>query len=278
MELWLTDTHSPNWGITIKIKETLFSGKSPYQRIDVLDTYEFGRMLVLDGIVQVTERDEFIYHEMLVHVPFFFHPHPKKVLVIGGGDGGAIREAVKHPCLEEVTLVEIDEMVVKKSQEFFPSISCGLDHPKARICFEDGIEFIKKNEDAFDIILIDSTDPVGPAVGLFAEEFYGNCFRALKADGIISAQSDSPQFNPGVLREGFKRLKKHFPLVKAYCTSVPTYISGIWSFLLASKKYDPVYHFQKERFFTEKIETRCYNEEMHGSSFSLPNFAKELLS
>lgn len=168
MELWFTERYPQGWGITFKIDKALASVRSPYQRIDVLETVGHGKLLVIDGCVMFTEADEFVYHEMLTHVALFSHPDPKKVLIIGGGDGGAAREILRHPSVEKVVLVDIDEDVIKVSKQYFPTVACRLDDPKVQVLAEDGVKYLEQCEEgAFDIILVDSTDPVGPAVGLF---------------------------------------------------------------------------------------------------------------
>lgn len=274
MELWYTEKQTPEMGITCKITRTMRTEKTPYQDLAVIDTVQFGPMLVLDGMVMTTEKDEFVYHEMISHIALSTHPNPKKVLVVGGGDGGAIREILKHKSVELAVLAEIDERVIDASREFLPHIASGLKDPRVRIEVTDGIAYVKNHPGEFDVILIDSTEPVGPAVGLFAKEFYQSVYDALTSDGIMVAQSESPFFNQELIQGIQKNLKSVFPLVKLYLANIPTYPSGLWSFSLASKKYDPL-TVDPERI--PEMATKYYNRELHRSCFALPNFVKELV-
>lgn len=275
--VWFTEMHQNRVGLTIKVKRLLYSGESPFQRIDVLDTYEFGKMLVLYGSIMITEKDEFVYHEMLSHVPCFTHPDPKQVLVIGGGDGGTVREVLKHPEVERVTLVEIDQMVVEKSLEYFPEVSYQLKNPKTRILFEDGEKFLATTEEKFDVILCDASDPIGPAEVLFQKKFHQMAYDCLKEDGIFVTQSESPFYHQRTLRRMYDNLKDIFPIVRVYWAYIPTYPSAIWSFTLCSKKYDPVADFDAVRYEKSNITTKYYNDGIHKAAFVLPNFIKDVL-
>jgi len=276
-EIWFTEKHTENLGITFKVKKTLFSGESKYQRIDILDTYELGRVLTLDGIIMITERDEFVYHEMIAHVPLFTHPNPKRILVVGGGDGGTVREVLKHPQVQTLDLVEIDALVIEKSKEFFPTTRHSFSDERVNIFIKDGVEFMKGKSDEYDIVIIDSTDPTGPGEGLFKEEFYRDVNAALKDDGIMVAQTETPFYYRDQVHKIFMNIKKSFPLAKMFTAYIPTYPSGLWSFSLGSKKYCPVENFQLDRYKSENIPTKYYNEDIHRAAFSLPNFIKELL-
>lgn len=273
MELWYTEKQTPNLGLSCRVKETLYVAKTNYQELAVLDTIQFGRMLVLDGMVQTTVSDEFVYHEMISHVPLGTHPCPAHVLVIGGGDGGAVREIIKYPTVKKVTLVEIDNQVIEASKLFLPEISSALEDPRVEIMIADGIEFVRSQEDVYDIVIVDSTEPVGPAVGLFDSSFYAGVFRALRADGLFVAQTESPFFNADLIRTVFRRIKKVFPSTYLYLASVPTYPSGLWSFTLGSKCYNPLE--PKGEFIPQ--DTKYYTAQVHKSSFSLPRFVQELL-
>jgi spermidine synthase len=277
MELWYTEKHSENVGITLKTTKTLFSGKSEFQQLDILETPEYGRMMLLDGLVMVTERDEFVYHDMIAHPALFTHPAPRKVLVIGGGDGGSIREIMKHPGVEEAVLCEIDGLVVEKSIELLPSMACAIDgsNPRVKVHVADGLAYIREHKDEFDIILVDSTDPIGPAVGLFEEDFYRLVFAGLKADGIMVAQSESPFYHAEIQKSMYRNLRTVFPIVAMYQAFIPTYPSGLWSFAFASKKYHPVTDFDHERAASRPFHTRYYNEDLHLGAFMLPTFARE---
>ena len=276
MDLWYTEKHSDNVGITMKVTRTLFSGKSEFQQLDIVETLDYGRMMLLDGLVMVTERDEFVYHDMITHPALFTHPAPKRVLVIGGGDGGTIREIVKHPGVEEAVLCEIDGMVIDQSIELLPSMACELrGNPRVKVHVADGIAFIREHPDTFDVILIDSTDPIGPAVGLFEEDFYRLVFAALKSDGIMVAQSESPFYHGQIQKSMYANLRAVFPLVEMYQAFIPTYPSGLWSFAFASKKYHPVRDFDRQRAARRGFHTKYYNENLHLGAFMLPTFARE---
>ena len=275
--VWFTELHQNRAGLTIKIKKLLYSGESPFQRIDIIDTYEFGKMLVLYGSIMITEKDEFVYHEMLGHVPLFTHPDPKQVLVIGGGDGGTVREVLKHPQVERTTLVEIDEMVVQKCQEYFPDVAGQLSNPRARVLFEDGEKYLATTSEKFDVILCDAADPIGPAEVLFQKEFHQMAYDCLNDDGIFVTQSESPFFHQRTLKNMYQNLSRIFPIVRVYWAYIPTYPSAIWSFTFCSKKYDPITDFDLNRYLKTNPETNYYNEGIHKASFVLPNFIKKLL-
>ena len=277
MDLWYTEKHTDNVGITLKITRSLFSGASAYQQLDIVETVEYGRMMLLDGLVMVTERDEFVYHEMIVHPALFTHPAAKKVLVIGGGDGGTIREIVKHPQVELAVLCEIDGLVVEKSIELLPGIASAIDgsNPKVKLHIDDGLAYIRAHQNEFDVILVDSTDPIGPAVGLFEEDFYRLVHAALKEDGIMVAQSESPFYHGKIQRDMYAALRRVFPIVEMYQAFIPTYPSGLWSFACASKRWHPLNDFDRDRAAARNFTTRYYNEELHRGAFMLPTFARE---
>nr|WP_320114855.1 polyamine aminopropyltransferase [uncultured Desulfuromonas sp.] len=277
MEMWYTEKHSENVGITMKVTETLFSGKSEFQQLDIVQTLEYGKMMLLDGLVMVTERDEFVYHDMIAHPALFTHPDPKKVLVIGGGDGGSIREIMKHPGVEQAILCEIDGLVIEKSIELLPSMACDIDgsNPRVKLHVDDGLAYIRDHQNEFDVILVDSTDPIGPAVGLFEEDFYRLVHGALKEDGIMVAQSESPFYHADIQKAMYGNLRNVFPIVEMYQAFIPTYPSGLWSFAFASKKYHPVNDFDQQRAANRGFHTRYYNEQLHLGAFMLPTFARE---
>jgi len=275
MELWYTEKQTPFMGITCKVKKTLAVEQTDYQSLAVIDTDQFGTMLVLDGAVQTTMEDEFIYHEMITHVPLFTHLNPLKVLVIGGGDGGAIREILKHKSVEKAYLVEIDGRVVENSKTYLPEISCALSDPRCEVLIKDGIEFIANNKGKFDVIMVDSTDPVGPAVGLFSGGFYRLVYEALKEDGLFVAQTESPFFNKELIRQTNKDIRAIFPITRLYLASIPTYPSGLWSFTMGSKIYDPL---QIDRSkLCEVPDTRYFTPEIFEAVFKLPRFVRDLI-
>ena len=261
MELWYTEKQTPAHGITSKVSETLHTEKTEYQDLAVIDTVQFGRMLVLDGMVMTTLKDEFVYHEMISHVALNTHPNPENVLVIGGGDGGAIREIVKHSKVKKAVLVEIDSRVIEVSKQYLPEIAAALSgNPKVEVKVEDGIKYIAEAKNQFDVIIVDSTEPVGPAVGLFALDFYQAISQALKPDGIMVAQTESPFFNPDLISRVFKDISSVFPITKLYLANIPTYPSGLWSFTLGSKQYDP--ELVDENSLPE-IETKYYTPKLN---------------
>jgi spermidine synthase len=275
MDLWVTEMWTPIMALSCKTRKTIHHEKSEYQEIAVIDTEQFGRMLLLDGVIQTTVEDEFIYHEMIAHVPLFAHKNPKKVLVVGGGDGGTIREIVKHPTVEKAVLVEIDDRVVEVSKEYLPEISCALDHEKVEVVIGDGIKYVKEKKNEFDVIIIDSTDPVGPAEGLFSADFYRSVHECLKEDGIMVAQAESPFFDRDFLKKILSNIGSSFALTRLYTGFVPTYPGGYWGFALGSKKYDPV---EIDPSRADGIETRFYSPEIHKASFVLPRYVSWYLS
>lgn len=240
MTLWFTEKQTSSFGITGKVNRTLESEKTTFQQLDMVETQEFGNMLLLDGMVMTSEKDEFVYHEMIAHVPLFTHPSPKHVLVVGGGDGGTIREVLKHTSVEKVTQVEIDDKVVEYSKKHLPHISSEYENPRVELIIGDGFEHIIKSENRYDVILVDSTEPVGPAAGLFTKGFYAGIAKALKEDGIFVAQTDNPWFKGDLIRKAIHDTKEIFPVSKLYTCNIPTYPSGMWTFTMGSKKHDPL--------------------------------------
>lgn len=279
MELWYTEEHSPYVRFSIKVDQHLYSAQSKFQRIDIMNSYEFGKFLTLDGSMMLTERDEFIYHEMMVHVAMATYPQIKKVLVIGGGDGGAVRELVQYKSIEKIDLVEIDELVVEACKTYLPQTACQLEDPRVTIYYEDGLRFVRQKEDVYDLIIVDSTDPFGPGEGLFTMEFYGNCYRALTKKGILVNQHESPyyQMHATSLQRSYEKMIGFFPNTKIYNAHIPTYPSGNWLFGFASKELDPVYDLKEEDWLALGIETKYYNTAIHRGSFALPTYVKNLL-
>nr|WP_281361162.1 polyamine aminopropyltransferase [Kroppenstedtia pulmonis] len=273
MELWYTEKQTPDHGITSKITRTLHHEQTDYQTLDVIETKQFGRMLVLDGMVMTTDRDEFAYHELLAHVGMVTHPNPRRVLVVGGGDGGVIREVLKHPSVEKAVLCEIDRRVIEVSQEFFPEIAGALTDSRVEIRVEDGIQHIKAHPDTYDVILVDSTEPIGPAEGLFQKPFYQGIEQALRLEGVMVAQTESPWFNRDLIRQVYRDIASVFPVTRLYTGSVPTYPSGLWSFTLGSKGRDPL---EVKADQVPELKTRYYHPHLHTSLFQLPSFVEEL--
>ena len=271
-ELWFTERQTEHLSMGMRVSATLHTEQTPYQNLAIYDTVQYGRLLVLDGCVMTTDADEFVYHEMIAHVPLHTHPNPHSVLVVGGGDGGAVREVLKHPSVERVVLAEIDDRVVETAKEYFPAIAQGLTDPRVELQIGDGIRYVQDHPDEFDVILVDSTDPVGPAVGLFQESFYQFISRALKDDGIMVAQSESPFANQKIVRSMVQIANRVFPQAFLYLASIPTYPTGLWSFTLGTKKYHPLENLQPSRV----EDTRYYSNDVHRAAFALPPFVRQL--
>ena len=238
-ETWFVEKHTPAAGLTLQVGARLFDAHSRYQHVEVLETGEFGRMLLLDGCVMVTDRDEHVYHEMIVHPPVLAHPRPERLLIIGGGDGGSVREALKHENLRQIDLVEIDGMVVEASRRFFPRLAQGLDDPRVAVHIADGFEHLDRHAAAYDVILVDSMDPVGEAAKLFSTPFFAKVKRSLKAGGIAVFQSESPFYHTAILRDLLAALRRPVRYAAPYLAHIPTYPSGLWSFTFVSDAVDP---------------------------------------
>jgi len=278
MELWFTEYHTDNARFSMKVDKPVISVKSEFQRIDVFDSFDFGRVLVLDGFLMLTEKDEFIYHEMMTHVPMAVNPEIRDALVIGGGDGGVVRELARYGSIRRIDMVEIDKIVVDVCMEHFPQLSCKLDDPRVHIFYEDGFKFVANKNNEYDLIIVDSTDPFGPGEPLFTREFYGNCFKALKAYGIMVNQHESPYYPNDALavQRTHKHIKSIFPIAMVYQAHIPTYPSGHFLFGFASKGLDPIADMSTS-WDSLGIKTRYYNTDLHKGCFALPNYVKELL-
>ncbi|GAV22501.1 polyamine aminopropyltransferase [Carboxydothermus pertinax] len=272
MKMWFYEKHNENYQVAWRVSDILYQKKTPYQNLTVVEFAELGRALVLDEAVQTTEKEEYVYHEMLVHPAAFTHKAPRKALIIGGGDGGTLREVLKHETIEKVDLVEIDEEVIKAAREYLPFLSQSFNDPRVNIIIDDGIRFVKNVKNTYDLIFVDASDPVGPAVVLYSEEFYRSLFDALKEDGVVSVQSESPNFYPEIFTKIVTTLKDIFPVVNIALAPVPAYISGFFAFTVASKCYNP-----KEVIPKINFATKYYNEDIHQACFALPNFVKEML-
>lgn len=272
MEFWYKEAQTKDMSLEVRVTEILHTEQTPYQKLAVVESVEYGRMMILDGAIQCTERDEFLYHEMIAHVPLHVHPNPRKVCVIGGGDGGAVREILKHPSVSEIKHVEIDGAVIEASKKYFPNISCGLFDPRVEVLVTDGIEYLKNCEpNYFDVIIIDSTDPVGPAVGLFSEEFYGYAHKALSEEGVICAQTESPFASTKLLMKCWKNMKVHFTHVGVATGFMPTYPTGFWTYTVGSKKLPVKANREvniKGKYFTSSLMQRALD---------IPPFLQEML-
>ena len=279
MEMWFSEFHTPDVKHSIRVNRQLYSKQSDYQRIDIFETPEFGRVLTLDGNVMLTERDEFIYDEMITHVPMAVHPNIKKVLVIGIGDGGVVRELTRYEQIKRIDLVEMDEMVAEACRQYLPDNACRLDDARVHISYGNALKFIRRCEDKYDLIIVDSNDPFGPSEGLFTREFYGNCYKALKEDGIMVNQQGSPFYaeDATAMQRSHKHIASTFPICRVYQAHIPTYAAGYWLFGFASKKYHPIDDLDPERWNNQHLRTRYYTTRLHVGAFYLPAFLEEML-
>lgn len=279
MELWFTENHTDNVKFSMRVDRHIVSVKSDFQKIDVFDTPEFGRVLVIDDYIMLTEKDEFIYHEMITHVPMAVNPNIKKVLVIGAGDGGTVRELTRYNSLKRIDMVEIDRKVVEICKEFIPQTASKLDDKRVNLYFEDGLKFVKTKKNEYDLIIVDSTDPIGPGEELFSLEFYENCFNALVDDGILVNQHESPYYpeDAETMQRTHKKIESVFPIATVYQAHIPTYGSGHWLFGFASKRFNPVTDLNEELWNSLRLETNYYNTDLHKGSFYIPNYVKRLL-
>ncbi|MBD5143524.1 MAG: polyamine aminopropyltransferase [Ruminococcus sp.] len=279
MDFWFSEMHTHNVKMSIRVEKQLFSGESDFQRIDVFESEEFGRFLTSDGSVIFSEKDEFTYDEMIVHVPMAVHPNVKKVLVIGGGDGGVARELSYYDEIEEIDVVEPDELFVKVCQEFFPDNARGLDDPRVKVYYRDGLRFLRGKQGEYDLIINDSTDPLGHTAGLFTKEFYGSCYKALKEDGIMVYQHGSPFFDEDeeACRAMHRKAYKSFPISRVYQAHIPTCPSGYWLFGFASKKYHPLHDLNAKRWRARNLKTWYYTTNLHMGAFMIPKYVEDLL-
>lgn len=275
MAQWFYEEQEKGVSIGFEYSEQLVDDKSIFQKVDIFQTKGFGKLLTLDGLVMTTDRDEFFYHEMLTHPALFTHPNPKRVLVIGGGDGGTLREVVKQERVEEGHLCEIDKMVCDVCEEHFPELSKSFKDPKSTVYIEDGFKFLDEHKGYYDVILVDSTDPIGEAAKLFEDTFIGKVVNALIDDGIMVMQCENGLYQLPVMKKMHDLLGNYFPEVHFYFSPVPTYPSGNWAFLMGSKKYHPLKDFQKEAWDKHEFKTRYYNQEIHNGAFALPQYIKE---
>lgn len=281
MPLQYNEYYNKKTGLTIGLKKLLFSEQSEYQLVEVYETDTWGNLMTIDGMVMLSERDEFVYHEMISHVAMFTHPRPRRVLIIGGGDGGTAREVMKHPSVEQVDMVEIDQTVVEASKQFLPDVG-DFDNPRLNVRYEDGIAFVKNVQDPYDVIIIDGSDPVGPAEGLFEKQFYQFCMDALTSDGVLSAQTESPwveSYYPS-MKKVFTALDDLFPVSKMYLSYIPLYPAGMWSMACASKQGNPLSNEVNNRIEQHReilSSLKYYNKEVHEGAFALPNFVKKII-
>ena len=278
MELWYTEQHSDDVKFSLRVEKQLYAGRSKFQDICVYHSSEFGNFMTLDGYLMITEKDEYIYHEMITHVPMAVNPGIKRVLVIGAGDGGTVRELTRYKSIKHIDMVEIDQMVVDVCKTYFPNMTSGLSDPRVRIHYEDGLRYIRSHTNEYDLIIVDSTDPFGPGEGLFSKEFYGNCQNALSGNGILVNQHESVFYSEyaAAMRRTHKIISALFPICRVYQAHIPTYPSGHWLFGFASKKFDPLRDLDNT-WQNIGLKTRYYNPELHKGCFALPSSVLEQL-
>ena len=278
-EVWFSDFQTDNVKLSIRLDRQLFSADSEFQHIDVFQSPAFGRFVALDGDVIFSEADEFIYNEMVTHVPMAVHPHVKKVLIIGGGDGGVAREFTAYPEIEEIDVVEPDEQFVEVCRQYFPEAAKGFEDSRVQVFYQDGLRFLRGRSDEYDIIINDATDPFGHTEGLFTKEFYGSCFKALKADGIMVYQHGSPFFDEdeSAFRSMHSKVYRSFPISRVYQAHIPTCASGYWMFGFASKKYHPIDDFDPARWNARGLKTEYYTTNLHIGAFMLPKYVEDIL-
>ena len=279
MQMWFSQYHTVNVKLDVRIQEQLFSGQSDYQKIDVFKSYEFGKMVALDGEIVFSDTDEFIYDEMVTHIPMAVHPDVKNVLIIGGADGGVARELINYKCIERIDVVEPDEMLVEVCRKHFPELTCGLDDDRVNVYIQDALRFLRNKTGDYDLIINDATDPFGYTEGLFTKEFYGSCYKALKSDGIMVYQHGSPFYS----EDKDECVKMHrkayqaFPVSRVYQAHIPTCPSGYWLFGFASKKYHPLYDLDAKRWDALGLKTWYYTTHLHRGAFMLPKYVEDLL-
>lgn len=270
----------PMWegvALSLQVDEVLYSNKSQYQQIDLYQTRSHGRMLVLDGIIQLTERDEFGYQEMMAHLPLFSHPNPERVLVIGGGDGGVLREVAKHECVTAIDFCEIDPEVIEVSKRYLPSLACGFDDPRVRVHIRDGNKFLAEGQGAWDVIIVDSSDPIGPGEALFEQPFYENLKQALRPGGVVATQGESFFLHQECVENLIKITQALFPVQGFANVLVPSYPGGHIGVCMASLGPELV---RPARAMTEEFQDslKYYSPQIHEAAFVLPHFARKMMA
>jgi spermidine synthase len=275
-EDWFLEKHTPYAGLSLAVTARLLDQHSEFQHIEVLECPEYGRVLLLDGCVMLTDRDEHVYHEMIAHPPLLLHPSPRRVLIVGGGDGGSVREVLRHDAVERVELVEIDGAVIEAARKFFPAVSARLDDPRVSIHCQDGFEYLDAHQGSYDVILVDSIDPVGEAAKLFTRPFYAKVRAALRKGGCAVFQSESPFYSTEVLAEVQEKLRTLFRHVAPYTAHIPTYPSGLWSFTFVSDAIEPRTASPRgEPPFLDALQ--YFTPELLRASFALPAYVRRRL-
>ena len=277
---WFAEYHAPDVKLALEA-ELLYQEQTPYQKLAVLRNRSFGVFLALDGFVQSTERDEFIYHDMICHPALAVNPNIKRVLIIGGGDGGTAREVARYPQIQSIDMVEIDEAVCRACQRFLPQMADVFSsEPRLNLLIGDGVAFVAAAKDAtYDLIIVDSTDPIGPGEGLFSHKFYADCNRILSDQGILINQHESAFYDNDAteLRRAHQKIAANFPIARIYGFNMPTYASGYWYFGFASKQLDPLADLQAEYWRSLGLKSDYYNIEVHRAAFAMPNYVRRIL-
>ncbi len=278
-ENWHIDYHSPNRGLALKVNKKLYEESSEYQKLEMIENSDLGKVMLLDSVLMLSSEDEFVYHEMLALPSLYAHPNPENVLIIGGGDCGTMTRVLSCPKVKKVVQVEIDEMVTRVARTYFPEFTQSLSDPRVEVIFGDGIKYMQASSQRFDLILVDSTDPVGPAAGLFRKEFFRDCHKALADDGILTIQSESPWIPDlmDLIVEVNRDLKDLFGNVHPYLAGIQTYQAGLWMFQMASKVHNPKDTGVAQRIRDAKKRYRYFNEDIYSASFALPQFVKDKL-
>lgn len=264
----------PGQAMSLQVKEVLYHGRSDFQDVLVFESTNYGNVLVLDGVIQVTERDEFAYQEMMAHIPLFAHPNPEKVLVIGGGDGGILREIAKHPGVKEIFICEIDGDVIKYSKQYLPGLAKGYNDPRVSVKVMDGSKFMDENQNQFDVIITDSSDPIGPASVLFETPFYNAMHKSLRDGGIVCTQGENVWLHLDIIKPLMDSIKQTYTTVEYAYTTIPTYPSGQIGFIIAGKSRGSCKKPTKVPTQEQQNELKYYTSEIHEASFVLPAFAK----
>lgn len=275
--VWVDEVYQGIVRTSFKLKKRLFKGKSPFQTVEVVETAGHGKLLLIDGMTMVSERDEFVYHEMIAHPALFLHPNPRRVLVIGGGDGGTVREVLRHKTVENCTLVEIDGLVVSASRKYIPQTAGALSDRRATVLIADGVKFVAETDEKFDVVIVDSTEPFGPAKELFGPSFYKNVKRILTKDGVVASQAGSPFYEISTIKNLFRITRKIFPVVEVCLFNNLTYPGGLWAFTFATTGLHPLKDYRPSRVKAAGLLLRWYNADIHAACFALPDFLKKAI-
>ncbi len=279
MDLWFTEMHTDKVKLSVQVNKHLYSEENDYLRLDIFESEDFGRFLTIDGYIIMTQRDAFIYHEMLTHIPMSVHPKVKKVLVFGGGDGGVVKQLLKYPQVKQIDVVEVHEGVIEACGKYFPDNAESFEDERVTIIADNCLRFIRHVENEYDVIIVDSAGFYGPGESLLSREFYGSCFKALKEDGIMVNQHQSPFYEKDRIetQKAHKRILENFPISRVYQAHIPSYPSGYWLFGYASKTYHPVNDLQVRNWKKLEIDTQYYTSNLHKGCFALPAYVEKML-